>query len=464
MRYLGISMVESELPRVPDEISPEALFRHRTVAAVLALIALGHKRSAAIASTVQCVHATETGEVRSVSVRTLYRWLKDYEKGGIAALEPRVRVLQPKALSEALIAYLREQKTLDPGASVPELLRRAEQQKLIAKASQVDRSTAWRALKRLGLPTTSRAAKGLTDMRRFAYSHRMRMVLVDGKHFRAGKGRLRRVALFFIDDCSRRVLWAVVGASENSRLLLRGLYEVVRHFGLMDILYFDRGPGFIANDTHAVCVKLGVHFIHGKARYPEGHGKVEAFNKTAQHDVLRGMPRDDVDPDFGSLELRLRHYLEHQYNLRPHESLGGISPCAKWDEDERELSFPADHDELRGRFALTESRRVTSDNTLSIDGVHYELPVGHSRKRIAVERRLLTGTVHILHGGEMVQLHPVDLARNAEDKRARPAAADDEPREPPMTAAAMAFEGDFGAVHVSPTRPKRRAKAKKGTP
>jgi len=464
MRYWGISMVEIELPRVPDEISPEALFRHRSVAAVLALVALGHKRSAAIAITVQCVHVTETGEVRSVSVRTLYRWLTDYEKGGIAALEPRVRVLKPTALSEALITYLRDQKTLDPDASVPELLRRAEQQKLLAKATQVDRSTAWRALKRLGLPTTSRAAKRLTDMRRFAYSHRMRMVLVDGKHFRAGKGRLRRVAFFFIDDCSRRVLWAVVGASENSRLLLRGLYEVIRHFGLMDILYFDRGPGFIAKDTHAVCVKLGVCFIHGKARYPEGHGKVEAFNKTAQHDVLRSMPRDDVDPEFGSLELRLHHYLEHQYNVRPHESLGGITPCSKWDADERELSFPADHDDLRSRFVLTESRRVTSDNIVSVDGVHYELPIGHARKSIAVERRLLTGTVHIVHDGKMVQLHPVDLVHNAEDKRARLAQPDDESREAPLTAAAMAFKRDFGAVHVSAVRPKRRAKAKKGTP
>lgn len=457
-------MVEIELPKVPDEISPEALFRHRTVASVLALLALGHKRSAAIVLTVQCDHVTETGEVRAVSVRTLYRWLSDYEKGGIAALEPRVRKLQSTALSPQLIAYLSKQKTLDPDASVPELLRRAEQQKLIAKASQVDRSTAWRALKRLGLPTTSRAAKALTDMRRFAYSHRMRMVLVDGKHFRAGKGRLRRVALFFIDDCSRRVLWVVVGASESSRLLLRGLYQVVRHFGLMDILYFDRGPGFIADDTHAVCLKLGVCFIHGKARYPEGHGKVEAFNKTAHHDVLRGMPRDDVDPDFGSLELRLRHYLEHQYNVRAHESLGGISPCAKWDADERELSFPTDHGDLRSRFALTETRRVSSDNVVSVDGAHYEVPIGHGRTSIPVERRLLTGTLHIVHDGEMVQLHPVDLAHNAEDKRARRAAADDEVREAPVTAADMAFQQDFGAVHVPVARPKRRTKPKKGTP
>lgn len=442
-------MIEIELPKVPEEISAEALFRHRTIAAVLGLVVLGHRRPEAITLVAQSIHATVTGQVRNISVRTLYRWLGDYEKGGIAALEPQVRVIESTALPDNLVEYLRQQKTQDPDASVPEILRRAREQKLIPAETRVHRATAWRAVKRLGLATTCRAAKALTDMRRYAYPHRMRMVLVDGKHFRAGKARLKRVAFFFIDDCSRRVLWVVVGASENSRLLLRGLYQVIRHFGLMDILYFDRGPGFIADDTHAVCVKLNICFIHGRAKYPEGHGKIEAFNKTAHHDVLRGMPRADVDPDFGSLELRLQHYIEHQYKVRPHESLGGRTPDERWNADERELTFPADHEDLRSRFVLTESRRVTADNIVSVDGTLYEVPIGHARSSIAVQRHLLTGAVCILHDRELVQLHPVDLARNAEDKRARRPTPDDDSREAPTTAAAMAFERDFGPATIT---------------
>jgi len=442
-------MIEIELPKVPEEISAEALFRHRTVAAVLGLVALGHKRPDAIGVVVQSIHVTVTGEVRSISARTLYRWLADYDKGGIVALEPEVRELKSTALPDKLVEYLREQKTQDPDASIPEILRRAKEKDLIAAGMRVHRATAWRAVKRLGLATTCRAAKRLTDMRRYAYPHRMRMVLVDGKHFRAGKGRLRRVAFFFIDDCTRRVLWVVVGASENSRLLLRGLYQVIRHFGLMDILYFDRGPGFIADDTHAVCLRLNICFIHGRAKYPEGHGKIEAFNKTAHHDVLRGMPRAEVDPDFGSLELRLQHYIEHQYNIRPHESLDGCCPDERWNADERELTFPVDHDDLRSRFVLTETRHVSSDNIVSIDGTHYEAPIGHARSSIPVQRHLLHGTVHIIHDRKLVQLHPVDLARNAEDKRARRPQPDDESREAPVTAAAMAFARDFGPAVIT---------------
>jgi putative transposase len=447
-------MAEIELPRMPAEISAEALFRYKVVAQVLAYQKLGNTRALAVSITLQCLHVTETGAVRSVSTRTLYRWVSQYDKQGIAGLEPQERRLKSTALSESFLEFLSENKKADSNASLPELIRRAEQLGIIGPTESVHRCTAWRAARRLGLPLTCRAAKAQTDMRRYAHAHRMRVVLVDGKHFRAGAARLKRVAFFFIDDCTRRVLAVVVGASENSALLLRGLFELIRQFGKMDVLYFDHGPGFIANDTHAVCTRVDILFLHGRERYPEGHGKIEAFNKTALHDVLRGLARADVDPDFGSLELRLRHYIEHQYNPRPHESLDGTSPLQRWEADERELVFPADHEDLRSRFALTESRRVSADNIVSVRGTHYEVPIGHAHKLIPVERRPLTHSVWILHEGRLVQLHPVDLAFNAEDRRARLDNKADPEGEAPLTAAAMAFAKDFGPVSQIATQPK----------
>jgi len=91
--------------------------------------------------------------------------------------------------SEALIGFLRTEKQGDPRASVPELLRRAEQQGIIGSALSVDRTTVWRACRRMGLPTRARPSKREGDMRRWRYPHRMQCVLADGKHFRAGAGR-----------------------------------------------------------------------------------------------------------------------------------------------------------------------------------------------------------------------------------------------------------------------------------
>lgn len=450
-------MTEVELPKIPKTLSAEALFRYCVVVFVLARVTLGHSRAKAIAAAIDEPHLTVTGVARAVSRRSLYRWLAAFERGGIAALEPAERERSATALSTKFLELLRAQKAADPLASIPEIIRRARELGTLGSDEQVNRVTAYRAAKRLGLPLTGRVAKRHTDMRRFAHPHRMRMVLVDGKHFRAGAARLKRVAFFFIDDCSRRALGVVIGASESTLLLLRGLLFVVRHFGLMDVLYFDLGPGFNNHDTHTVCVNLGIHFIHGRKRYPEGHGKIEAFNKTAQHDVLRGLARPEVDPAFGSLELRLSHYLDHQYNLRPHESLGLVSPLEHFNADDRELRFPSDEEQLRRRFFVTHSRRVSADNVVSLDSVAYELPRGHAHCSVQLHRQTLDGSIWLPHDGKLVELHPVDLARNAEDRRAAlgsPAATE---ADPPVTAAELAFERDFGPVIDTAGNPARRS-------
>jgi transposase InsO family protein len=90
----------------------------------------------------------------------------------------------------------------------------------------------------------------------------------------------------------------------------------------MGILYLDHGPGFIATAVAEVCRRLEIALIHGESRYPEGHGKIERFNRTVQSAVLRALDgRPDVDPACKALEVRLRHWLRQVYNHEPHESL-----------------------------------------------------------------------------------------------------------------------------------------------
>jgi hypothetical protein len=273
----------------------------------------------------------------------------------------------------------------------------------------------------------------------------MQMVLCDGKHFRAGATRARRVALFFLDDASRYGLDAAVGTSESASFFLGGLYNKTRRYGIADIYYLDQGPGFIAADTFEVVRKLGALLVHGEAAYPEGHGKIEKFNQTAKHDLLRGYDgRADIDPDPKALSLRLQHYLREVYNHRPHESLGGATPYERFNADERPLRMPQSDDELRSRFVLHIKRTVTADHTVSMNSVDYEIPTGHAGEEIVVHRRLLDNTFAVLHDEHLVDIHPVDLHANARARRAR--ARDPQPdiQHPlPPSAADLAFERDF---------------------
>ena len=426
--------------------SSEALLRYTVLAQVEALLLGGWPLGEAVREVAERKHMYPDGRPVHISVRTLQRWRAAYRAGDFAALQPRSRPRTETslALSEALIDFLRTEKQADPRASVPELLRRAEQQGIIGSALSVDRTTVWRACRRMGLPTRPRPSKHEGDMRRWRYPHRMQCVLADGKHFRAGAGRLRRVALIFLDDATRYGLEGLVGTSESTLLFLLGLYEVVRKHGLAELLYLDRGPGFISADTlEVVQGGLGAWLIHGKARYPQGHGALERFNRTAGEQLLRSLDgAAEVDPACQALTLRLRHYLD-RYNDTPHQTLGGDTPRQRW-ETGRPLRFPEDPDELYRRFVVREDRKVSSDHVIKIDGRLWEAPRGLGNSWVQVTRHVLDGRLWVLYEGRMVELAELDAHANATERRGY--AADQQPLASegvPRTAASLAFDHDL---------------------
>lgn len=429
------------------QASEEALFRYLVVSAVLVRIGQGTTQAEAVAEVSATPFPTLEGDLREATRRTIYRWLARWRTDGITGLEPAVREVTEasRALSARLVAFVVDEKNADPKASVPEIIRRACLRGLVEEGEEVDRVTVWRVLGRMGVSTRRQKRPHGGDTRSFEYPHRMQMLLCDGKHFRAGKARAKRVALFFLDDASRMGLHVVVGTAESAALFLRGLYDTIRRHGLFDIAYLDRGPGFIAHDTAAVIQQLGALLILGVAGYPQGRGKVEKFNQTALAAVLRLLDgRDDVDPDCGALALRLGHWLREIYNHSPHESLGkDVTPWQRWSADARELRLPEDDAELRGHFVLRETRKATKDHLVPWEGQHLELPKGLADQRVELYHQVLDDTVSVLHEGRLVRLHPVDRHANAVSGRGGKGSAETPPASTRPSAADLAFSRDL---------------------
>lgn len=434
--------------------SPEGLFRYMVLSQVLSRVFSGERMTDAVQRVAVLDHVSLAGERRRVSTRTLYRWLKAFKDQGTPGLEPQGRMIMradPPALpdEDKLLDFIAKEKEDDPEDSIPELIRRARARGIIAHDTSVDRSTVYRKLRRRGASVKRRRTAKQRDSRRFAHPHRMEMVLSDGKHFRAGAARAKRVALFFLDDSSRYALHVVVGPSESAKLFLRGLYEAICLHGLMSILYLDHGPGFIADDTVTVVRNLKSLLIHGEVKYPEGHGKIERFNRTANADIIRGLDgRPDVDPHCGALELRLQHYIGVIYNHRPHESLRGLTPAERFSSDQRALQFPQSDVELKRGFVVFEKRRVSRDHVVSVNAVDYEVPRGHAGECVILHRNVLDDTLHFPEqDGRLVQLHEVDLAANAKSRRASGSVSQDAtPRPLKKSSADLAFDTDFRPV------------------
>lgn len=431
--------------------SPEALFRYQVISKVLLEQTRGRKRSKAVRIAAENEHMLPDGTLRKVSKRSIYRWLEAYEMSGFSGLLPaeRKRTRASVVIESELLEFFAQQKKDDPMASVPELLRRAYMLGKVDTQHCVNRVTLWRALNRMGIDTSHRKSVRNRDCRRFAFAHRMDMVLCDGKHFRAGVKRLKRVAFFFLDDATRKGLNVVVGTSENPRLFLRGLYETIKAYGLMSCIYVDKGSGFMANDCIDILRKLNILFIHGTKGYPEGRGKIERFNRTANDQAIRFLDNNpEVDPDCSALELRLRHYLSEQYNLTPHESLKKQKPWDCFHNDAKSLRFAHNHDQLRQSFVLYTQRRVSFDNVVSFKGQSYEVARGYAGTRVMLCRNVLDNSVSMIHNGRLVKVSPVDLNANARDRRASAKGEQDsnERGSLPKSCAQMAFERDYGPV------------------
>ncbi|NOY27215.1 MAG: transposase [Oligoflexia bacterium] len=434
-------------------LDEQVCFRYRIVTAVRALELGGTRRHAAVRAVCADEHVDEAGQLRRVSERTLYRWLSAYSAHGLCGLsrKPRARVQGSKVLPPALLDFLAAEREGDRDASIPELLRRAELREVIASARALDRGTVWRAMQRLGIETRRRKVPQDADQRRFRYPSRMQMVLADFKHFRAGVDRVRRAAIYLLDDASRYGLDVRVATSEKPEPVLRLLHDVICRHGMMDLLYWDGGPGFVDKDVLAVCANLQVGPIRGRARYPEGHGAIERFNRSAKARVLRSLDGAvDVDVHCAALTLRLRHDLYEVYNHLPHESLDGDSPHQRFWGDTRPLHPARSAQWLREGFTVSLQRRVSKDHIVQVFGTDYEVPRGHAGQKEVLVRRLLectaqTEALYLRHHGRLVRLHPVDLAQNARTRRAPPPddAPDDLAPVPAKSASAMSFERDL---------------------
>ena len=421
----------------------ETLFRFRIVSAVELFESQGHGRTESVR-----LVAVQNYDGRTVSQRTIWRWLKAFGEGGITALTPEKRapIDGSQVLSDEFLDFLATERARDRDGSIPELIRRARHRGIVHPDESIDRTTVWRTMKRLGLATRPRRVPRDADTRRFAYPERMQMVLLDFVHFRAGfEPALRRCAIYVLDDATRKILGCRVTTSENAACVLETLAQVLRRYGKMDRVYCDQGPGFIAGDVAKALAALNIGLIHGRTRYPEGHGKIERFNRSVKARCLRGLRRPQVDPDIGALTLRIDHDASHIYNHLSHDGLDGDTPHGRWSSSSRSLR-PICDEQLTNAFTIVETRQVSNDHIIQFGGQSWEVPRGLDGETIEVHRRLLEdNALYVYHRDEMVRLFEPDLHRNATSQREQLATPDrasgDEDTHPaPETASSMAFK------------------------
>jgi putative transposase len=139
--------------------------------------------------------------------------------------------------------------------------------------------------------------------------------LVTGRTFRTFN---------IIDDFNRELLWIEVDTSLPAERVIRVLDMIASWRGYPQRLRCDNGPEFISATMARWAEQNQVELAFIQPGKPAQNAYIERFNRTYREDVLDAYL-------FNTLN-EVRHinewWLEEYNGVRPHESLGGLTPYA----------------------------------------------------------------------------------------------------------------------------------------
>lgn len=313
-----------------------------------------------------------------VAPKTAYAYLKRYQEGGAAALEPRSKRPHntPAKLDQATekrILELHEELRWGP-RKLRYQLQKLGWPRVPAK------STIELVLKRNGRVSEERSRKSRPH-KRFEHEQPNDLWQMDFKgHFPLHSGE-RCHPLLVLDDHSRYLLALRACSNERRETVQPILIELFRENGLPVRMLMDNGPPWgragvrVYSELEVWLIRLDVRVSHGRAHHPQTQGKVERMNRTVPDE----MPLDFED--YAAAQGGFDTYLPRYNQERPHESLDMQVPASRYRPSERRYleQLPVvEYD------AGDELRRVQKGGWISYRGREWRVGRAFEGERVAV--------------------------------------------------------------------------------
>jgi transposase InsO family protein len=326
-------------------------------------------------------HDFPPGVRRGVSVTTLYRWEKAYQRGGFDALKPQPRRDKAsRAISSATLdraeALKREQPFRSARAIINMLLLDSSNP---IPETELSERTLRRQLSKRGATTAQLAAeqqpKPYRRFERNAFGDLWQGDALHGPYLPdpAAPDKKRPTFLFaFIDDHTRLVPHAQFYWNEQLPRLEDCFKRAVRRYGAPLAVYVDRGAVYKSKQFDTACATMGVQRILATAYYPEGKGKIERFFGFVRSDFLPELETSEVTT-LHQLNQSLLAWLEVVYH-RKHHSETGQSPLERFRQNPNPAARSVDPETLHQAFLHRDRRKVAKTATVSFQGNRYLVP------------------------------------------------------------------------------------------
>jgi hypothetical protein len=315
----------------------------------------------------------------TISQGSIRKWLEVYRLSGKEGLRPKGRndCGKSRVVSEqdehVFTEYLRANPRLTAVAAWKKLFDEGKLDNQIATSSlsRLVRSHDLDREQRLQNQVQEKCLK-------FDFFYPLECVQADCLHgplIPDGKGgRCKAILIAFIDDATRRIVYAEFTQSEHSLAFEKGIRHILSSQGKIVKLYVDNGSTFISTQTQRILDILQIHLIHSTPHRPQGRGKIERFNRTVRDGFLRPLELSSIT-GFDDLNLKFRTWLEAEYHRTPHRGLPNHqTPLECWLAKAHHLKTMNPLTDLDTVFFHECYRRVAKDNTVTINTTLYEVP------------------------------------------------------------------------------------------
>jgi transposase InsO family protein len=349
----------------------------------------------------------EEGNPRQFTWRTIQTWFYRYKNHGITGMthQPRqdkghTRKVTPEELLEALNAarpHFHSKRT-----NKRALYRFCIEQGLL-HPDRIAQTTFYRFIREYGLlaPAEEDHKKRLAFSMRYA-NQLWQADTMFGPYCgtdASPSSRQQAKLIAFIDDASRVLCHGEFFFEENVDTLVRAIRAAFYKRGVPEQLLVDNGSIYSCQEITLICARVGCLLRHTAVRDAAAKGKIERFFRRVRDQFLvQNLDLSSLD----ALNRQFTHWVEHDYNAVPHDTLG-MKPIDRFGIDLARIRFlsPSEHnDEL---FYAEATRKVKKDNTFSFAGRRYETPVDlHDREiQIRFDRRLNNpAAVIVYHKGQ----------------------------------------------------------------
>lgn len=389
-----------------------ALARYQAISAYLAMAPGRGTRLKLLQKLADKVWTDQDGEPMQVTAETLRSWLRRYRRGGLQGLMDKQRERRGVGvLSVEQCELICSLKREVPERTLDAIIRVAEDVGLIERGI-LRRSTVHRVLTAQGLSARPVKAATTTDLDRFEADHPndlWQSDLLKGPWLPdpARPGKVRRAHLYaFLDDHSRMLLHGRFSFREDLPILELVLRRAIQRWGVARRVYYDNAQVYRAHHMLQIVAAFSMHkIIYTQDYRPEGHGKIEAFNRAARGQFLSELKASKITT-LDQLNEAFRAWVDLFYNAKPHTETGE-PPLLRWKAGADGIKY-AEEEALRQAFLWKETRTPDKAGVFSLLGIQYQAGPGHARRKFQVRF-------------DPEAMHEVELWRN--DKfleRARP--------------------------------------------